>query len=198
MLAIAPAQPVFYPAMGKLTVRFKCIHCGHCCRDVICLPTPWDVIRLARETGADPHKFIEFVSPHEIEEVQKSDPTWLRICGERYMMALRRVSTGCYFLNKKDLRCKGYHARPILCRLYPFALHETRAGKLKSFSLHKDVGCPRSRDDLFRTDHLYELYLEDRKHQEDYADLVQVFNRRRGRGRKPEDFLEMFYTRETP
>ncbi len=80
--------------MGKFTINFNCKSCGHCCRDVICLPTPWDVVRLTRETGADPYKFLEFVTPEEIEDVKKSDPTWLRCNGTKYLMALRRTPKG--------------------------------------------------------------------------------------------------------
>jgi Fe-S-cluster containining protein len=179
--------------MGKLTVNFSCVHCGHCCTDVICLPTPWDVLRIIRETGADPFDFLEFVGPTDISEVRKNDPTWLRCKSERHMMALRRGPKGCFFLDTKTRHCQIYHARPILCRLYPFKLHESRDGDFRGFSLHKDVGCPRDRAGVVATEPLYELYLEDNDHQNDYQDLVSVFNRRRDPGKRPEDFIAMFY-----
>jgi len=34
--------------MGRHTVNFTCHSTGHCCKDVICLPTPWDVICITR------------------------------------------------------------------------------------------------------------------------------------------------------
>lgn len=178
--------------MGKNIVRFKCHHCGHCCRDVICLPTPWDVIRLVRETGANPYEFIEFVEPDDISEVSKSDPTWLHCNGKRYMMALRRNEHGCYFLHAKTRHCTAYEARPLLCRLYPKKLHESRQGEFKAFSLHTNVGCPRHRDGIIQAKPLYELYLSDRDHQEDYMDLVQVFNRDKSPNKRPADFLALF------
>lgn len=178
--------------MGKDTVHFKCHHCGHCCRDVICLPTPWDVIRLVRETGKNPYEFLEFVAPDEIAEVAKSDPTWLVCGGKRYMMALRRTEQGCFFLHPKTRYCVAYEARPMLCRLYPMNLHETRSGAFKSFTLHDDVGCPRERDGIVATAPLYALYLEDREHQDDYADLVAVYNRNRSKHKQPTDFIAMF------
>ena len=70
-----------YAVMGRDTVNFKCHHCSHCCRDVVCLPTPWDVLRIAMETGENPHEFLEFLTPEEIEGVNKNDPTWLRADG---------------------------------------------------------------------------------------------------------------------
>ena len=179
--------------MGKKKVRFNCTHCGHCCTDVICLPTPWDVKRVARMTGESPNKFLEFVTADEIGEVEDSDPTWLECQGERYLMALRRGKKGCFFLDKKSLYCRIYDARPILCRLYPFKLNETRKGEYKSFTLHSDVGCPRHTDGTMETAPLYELYQDDARHQEDYEDLVCKFNSRRPKKRKPKDFIKLFY-----
>ncbi len=178
--------------MGKKTVRFACHHCLHCCTDVVCLPTPWDVIRIVRETRERPKDFLEFLTADEISGVAKSDPTWLKCNGTRYIMALRRGKKGCYFLSRKHARCKIYEARPILCRLYPFKLHETRSGKFKGFSLHTDVECPRHRNGVVPTAPLYTLYLDDKTHQEDYEDLVRVFNARRSSDKRPKDFIKLF------
>ncbi len=177
--------------MGKHTVRFRCHHCLHCCTDVICLPTPYDVIRIVRETGENPYRFLEFLQPDEVTGVAKNDPTWLRVGKERYMMALRR-DTKCFFLDMRTRRCRIYEVRPILCRLYPFKLHETRDGAFKAFTLHSDVDCPRHRDGVAHTQPLYDLYLEDSRHQQDYNDLVAVFNQRDYAGKRPQDFIRMF------
>jgi len=181
--------------MGKLTVRFRCCHCGHCCTDVVCLPTPWDVIQLVKRTRADPDDFLDFVTPDKIEEIEKADPTWLVCNGKRYVMTLRRDENGCYFRDKTTGSCRGYEARPILCRLYPFAVHQTRKGKLKSFTLHKDIGCPRCRDGVVATGPMYKLYLEDSKHQRDYADLAEFFNRSQPPEKRPKDFIKLFVIR---
>lgn len=185
--------------MGRKTVNFACHHCGHCCTEVVCLPTPWDVIRIVRMEGADPYGFLEFLTPEEITGVEDDDPTWLDVDGERYMMALRRGKKGCHFLNKKTGFCTIYEARPILCRLYPFALQESDDGEFLGFTLHDDVGCPKNRDGVFKTQPLHELYLDDSVHQEDYQDLVAVFNARAYEDKSPEDFIEMFvhYEKQT-
>ena len=182
-----------YAVMGRDTVNFKCHHCSHCCRDVVCLPTPWDVLRIAMETGENPHEFLEFLTPEEIEGVNKNDPTWLRADGEKYLMALRRDETkGCYFLDKKTRFCRIYESRPFLCRLYPFRLEETRDGKFKGFTLHTKVGCPRNRDGVHETAPMYELYKTDRMHHEDYDTLVAAFNKQDRPGRRPQEFLDLF------
>lgn len=183
--------------MGRDTVKFRCHSCGHCCTEVICLPTPWDVIRIAREIGQNPYKFLEFITPEDIDGVEKNDPTWLKVGKKKYMMALRRYETGCHFLDKETKYCTIYESRPLLCRLFPFKLEETRAGDFKGFSLHKDVGCPKNRDGVMQTAPLYEIYLEDSLHHEDYDALVAAFNEKDYPGKKPEDFIAMFVTVKT-
>ena len=180
--------------MGELQLRFRCHSCGHCCTDVVCMPTPYDVIRIVRETKADPYVFLEFLSPEEVSGVEDDDPTWLDAGGERYIMTLRRGKKGCHFLRKNRLTCKIYEHRPLLCRLYPFRVLETRKGKYKGFTLHKGVGCPKHRDGDADTKPLYDYYMEDDKHQEDYQALVEVFNRNQHEGKEPEDFITLFIT----
>jgi Fe-S-cluster containining protein len=191
--------------MGKDTVKFKCHSCGHCCTEVVCLPTPEDVRRIAAHTGKKPSKFLEFLTPEELEGVDDDDPTWLECQGEKYMMALKRVGwrkpqrklrrgrdLHCFFLSEKTGYCKIYEARPILCRLYPFKLEESKKGAFKGFSLHDDVECPKHRDGVMETKPLYELYLEDEDAQEEYDQLVEAFNEDDSRGKRPEDFVKTF------
>jgi len=145
-----------------------------------------------RETGAKPSEFLEFITPDDITGVSPSDPTWLKCNGQRYLMALRRGLDGCYFLDKKTRYCSIYASRPILCRLYPFKLQETRDGDFRGFTLHKDVGCPRHRDGVYDTGPLHELYLNDRMHHDDYDTMVETFNRKDRPGRRPQEFLDLF------
>ncbi len=180
--------------MGRRTVRFRCHHCLHCCTDVVALPTPIDVIRLVEATGRPPHEFVEFLGPDDLSDVDDSDPTWLKIGDARYIMALRRdTKKGCVFLDRKRAKCTVYDARPILCRLFPFKLQETRDGAFRGFALHQDVGCPRHQDGVVPTEPLYALYREDCIHQDDYESLVRVFNRRARPDTRPEEFLALFY-----
>lgn len=179
--------------MGKKYIRFKCHHSNHCCRDVVCLPTPWDVLRITLNTGRNPLKFLEFLSPDEITGVSKNDPTWLKIGKQKFIMALKRTpEEGCIFLDRKTRYCSIYEHRPLLCRLYPLKLHETRSGDFRSFTLHTDVGCPRHRDGILEAKPYYELYLQDKMHQEDYAMLVETFNTSAPPNSVPQDFLHLF------
>jgi len=107
-------------------------------------------------------------------------------------MAVRREARGCYFLDPASRLCSIYEIRPILCRLFPFKLRQSRSGEFKGFGLHRDVECPRQRDGIVETAPLHALYEEDARHQEDYRRLVAVFNRRRYSGKTPKDFIRMF------
>jgi Fe-S-cluster containining protein len=180
--------------MGKNTVRFKCHQTLRCCTELVVLPTPFDVVQIARATGLKPLEFIEFLTPDEISEVDDDDPTWLACGGERHIMALQRdEKRGCYFINRRLKACTIYGHRPLLCRLFPFKLLESRDGTYKGFGVHTDVICPRNKDGVNDTAELHAIYLKDKKHQDDYQDLVRVFNRRRTPGKRPEDFVGMFY-----
>lgn len=183
--------------MGRFVVQFKCHSTGHCCKDVVCLPTPWDVIRIVRETGSNPSEFVEFITPEDIRGVDKDDPTWLDVNGEKYMMALFRDSKGCYFLEADTHYCSIYESRPLLCRLYPMKVLETKDGEFKGFGLHTDVGCPKNRDGEMDVEKLNAIYQEDRGHHDDYDELVEVFNQRNYPGKKPHDFLAMFMNIES-
>jgi hypothetical protein len=179
--------------MGTDTVRFKCHSCTHCCTEVVALPTPWDVRRIAKMTGAEPEDFIEFLEPDELEDVEQDDPTWLRVNGDRYIMALKRdEKTGCHFLNKKTRLCSIYDARPLLCRLYPFKAEESEDGKFLGFTLHDDVGCPKHLDGEMAVRPLYDLYIQDDLNQEDYHELVEIFNSKEYEDKEPDDFVALF------
>ncbi|HOK09177.1 MAG TPA: YkgJ family cysteine cluster protein [Candidatus Hydrogenedens sp.] len=178
--------------MGIKVVHFKCHHCGHCCRDVICCPTPFDVIQIVKATNLSPKEFLEFVTPEDIQGIAKSDPTWLKVNGKKYMMALKRTQKGCFFRDTKNGFCKVYHHRPLLCRLFPFKLRQKRSGEVHSFSLHKDVGCPKHRDGLVNVEELTKIWEEDQEHQQDYQELVAYFNSQHKSANTPFDFIDLF------
>ena len=153
-----------------------------------------DVIRIVKHTGKHPKEFLEFLTPEELEDVDDDDPTWLDCDDDKYIMALKRdEETGCTFLNQETKLCSIYEARPYLCRLYPFKVIEDKKGRYQGFKLHKDVGCPKHQDGEMETEPLRVLYEEDDEHQDDYIDLVQVFNDREYRAKEPEDFLNLFF-----
>ena len=174
-------------------VKFKCHSCAHCCTEVVCLPSPWDVRRIVHMTDADPFDFLEFLTAEELEDVDADDPTWLEVGDERYMMALKRDETeGCHFLNKQTKRCTIYEARPFLCRLYPFKVEEDKDGNFLGFSLHKDVGCPKHQDGEVAVGPLHDMNIQDDLNQEDYHELVEIFNSKNYPGKEAEDFVILF------
>lgn len=179
--------------MGEEFVSFKCHHCNHCCTDVACLLTPWDVRRIMKMTGKDPFDFIEFLTPEELTDVDDSDPTWLEVDGERYMMALQRDDeTGCTFLDNETRFCSIYEARPNLCRLFPFKVKESTSGEYIGFTLQDDVGCPKYTDGKVPAKPLHDILTQDDVNQEDYRELVEIFNAKRYEGKEVEDFVILF------
>lgn len=179
--------------MGKDTINFKCHSCAHCCTDVVCLPTPWDVRRITKMTKRDPEDFIEFLEPDEIQDVEMDDPTWLDVDGKKFIMSLKRDETvGCEFLDKKTKFCTIYEARPLLCRLYPFELLQDDDDNFLGFQLHKDVGCPKHTDGEHQIGPLYDLAMQDELNQEDYCELVDIFNSKEYPDKGPWDFITMF------
>lgn len=179
--------------MGDDFVSFSCHHCNHCCTEVACLPTPWDVRRIMKMTGKDPYQFIEFLTPEEVRDVDEDDPTWLEVDGERYIMALQRDEmTGCTFLNNETRFCSIYEARPNLCRLYPFKVEETDRGEYLGFTLQDDVGCPKYTDGKVAAPPLHDLLMQDEVNQEDYRELVEVFNAKQYDGKEVDDFVILF------
>ena len=179
--------------MGRYTVRFSCHACLRCCTEAVVFPTPWDVIRIVRDEGCNPYEILEFITPDDIKGVDKDDPTWLKCGGKKYMMSLTRdEETGCHFLDQEERRCTIYESRPILCRLYPFKVELGKEDEFKGFSLHRNIECPKNKDDVVLTKPLYEIFQVDQEHHQDYDDLVEVFNRKDYPGKKPEDFINMF------
>ncbi|HOV32815.1 MAG TPA: YkgJ family cysteine cluster protein [Candidatus Hydrogenedens sp.] len=178
--------------MGKFFVNFKCHHYGYCCTNVICCPTPYDIVNIVKKTNLCPKIFLEFITPDKIEGINKSDPTWLKINGNKYLMTIKRTKNGCFFRDKQKGICKIYSHRPLLCRLFPFKVRETKLGEIHSFSLHRDIECPKYRDGVVNVKELAEIWAEEQKHQEDYQDLVEFFNNQTYNDKKPFDFINLF------
>ncbi len=179
--------------MTNTSLNFKCHSCGKCCTEVVCLPTPWDVRRIVSMTSEDVFDVIEFLEPEEIEGVDEDDPTWLKVGNKKYLMALTRdEETGCYFLDNDTNLCSIYTARPLLCRLFPFRVIENKDGDYQGFTLHQDTCCPLNKDGDVDMGPLYDLYVQDELNQEDYQELVKIFNSKNYPGKEIEDFAILF------
>jgi hypothetical protein len=80
----------------------------------------------------------------------------------------------------------------MLCRLYPFKVIEDADGNYQGFELHDDVGCPKHQDGAVPAKPLWDLYCQDDLNQEDYHELVEVFNAHDYPGKEVADFVVMF------
>lgn len=95
------------------TFTFSC-HPGvtcftDCCRQLELALTPYDVLRLTRETGMNSREFIDQYVIHEQEE-EDSFPRF-------YLTMVDDGRVSCVFVSDKG--CTVYEGRPGACRAYP-------------------------------------------------------------------------------
>lgn len=120
-------------AAPEIACATPCARCASfqrtCCQRAEILVTEDDVRRVTAQTGAAPDAFVERRRPVDPEYVAPDgdDPNWLRLTvredGTRRM--LRRQANGdCVFLGAAGCRLP-LDARPLVCRLYPFAFTES-------------------------------------------------------------------------
>lgn len=108
----------FTPVAPKDHIRFKCIGCGACCRNVhqsVPVETP-DAFRIAkylRDKGEDIWTMDDFWARY-------GEPALLDECGYFvYFLKTKGEDNACVFLEKN--RCSIHAVNPRACRLYPFA-----------------------------------------------------------------------------
>ncbi|RLF03137.1 MAG: hypothetical protein DRK00_09140 [Thermoprotei archaeon] len=93
-------------------VRFRCVRCGRCCRELEVVIVLSDVERWAR---AGRWSLLAYV-------VKRRARGWLSSLGIEYYFALKRGGRGCPFYSGG--LCRIYDVRPNVCRLFPFAYSE--------------------------------------------------------------------------
>ncbi len=98
---------------AKETFSFAC-HPGvkcftDCCRQLELALTPYDVLRLARETGMHSREFLD---QYVIQEQETED-----VFPRFYLTMVDDGQASCVFVSKKG--CTVYPGRPGACRAYP-------------------------------------------------------------------------------
>ncbi len=108
----------FISVAPKEHIRFKCIGCGVCCRNVyqsVPIETP-DAFRIAkylRDKGEDIETMDDFWARY-------GEPALLDECGYFvYFLKTKGENNACVFLEEN--RCSIHAVNPRACRLYPFA-----------------------------------------------------------------------------
>ena len=100
-----------------------CLLCdAKCCRGYKICVTPFDVLRIAKNTGLKPEEFSGLYSEHifsyDMDTVIEDKD------GKQYLLYLN--SPPCPFLAKNG-NCTIYGFAPLVCRVYPY----TERGRLK-------------------------------------------------------------------
>lgn len=112
-------------------IGFECRGCGDCCRrDVEVVVFPGDIRAIMGAKGLD---WLDVAGPNPIGDED---------CSGRYRAfewVLRRRTNGeCIFY---ESGCRIYEHRPLLCRTYPFYIHDGALGVSECPSVG-DGGCP--------------------------------------------------------
>ncbi len=93
-------------------MRFRCVRCGKCCRELEVVIVLSDVERWAK---AGMWSLLAHV-------VRRRAKGWLASLGIEYYFALKRRYGVCPFYSGG--LCRIYDVRPSVCRLFPFAYSE--------------------------------------------------------------------------
>ena len=126
------AQPLSLPVIQTETQKYSCHSCGNCCRQHEILVTQEEMQRIL-----DQHWTPAAGAPQGMK-------AFVRVGGlfsKKYRLA-NREDGACVFLDENN-RCRihgkfGEAAKPLPCRIYPFAFHPT--GKDIAVSLR--FSCP--------------------------------------------------------
>ena len=113
------------------TIGFDCLRCGDCCagEDNSVVAFPSEIRKILTTTGIG---WLDAVEPPEIGEWDSQ--------GNFHTLEWRIKKDGesCKFHSIKE--CKIYHARPILCKTYPFYLDEGMLRCSECRGLGKKIG----------------------------------------------------------
>ena len=96
------------------TSGFTCTRCSACCigHDAVIMVSPSEIRAIMQEADLSWHDIVTPYPEYIIEQGQKLTFGW----------ALRHTQEQCIFLRNK--RCTVYHARPWICKTYPFMLDQ--------------------------------------------------------------------------
>ncbi len=113
------------------SITNSCKSCtARCCRGLAVVLTIPEAKRMAKETGLEPHEFLEFSGQIDSKETPHYPLLVKHLLGVReyFIIIKRRHKTTCVFLGE-DLACSAYAHRPHVCRLYPFELDASKVKK---------------------------------------------------------------------
>ncbi len=108
--------------------RFRCTQCGKCCADPKTLVnlTYSDILRLHWDLEYDLNRLMEiigfYIFENDLTDEQRNQlvvPPIQTEQGPAFIALRKRTNGRCIFLNHKN-QCSIYHARPDICRTFPF------------------------------------------------------------------------------
>lgn len=181
---------------GAEYLKFRCNHCGNCCRLRIPL-TDHDVHRLIKATGMPAEKFVQFFNKSEFGNTP-GQIAWIKFGprkNDRKAMCVRETGDRCYFL-RAGKGCIVYEHRPIVCREHPFDMMlDDDDRTIESIEMNDICECGRTLDGKVSERYLKKIHLQSLQQDEEYFAKVRRWNRRKNTGTKSE-FLKYLGLKE--
>jgi len=115
--------------LNTKNLRFKCIHCGNCCKDekTIVNLTYHDILRIRNGLNLTPDEIIQILGFYIIDKgITNEDRKKMVISpvetqkGLAFVGLLKKENGVCNFYDLNKKRCSIYNLRPMFCRTFPF------------------------------------------------------------------------------
>ncbi|WXG40084.1 MAG: YkgJ family cysteine cluster protein [Candidatus Freyarchaeum deiterrae] len=122
---------------GIRTPKFDCQQCGTCCVKYVICVTHKDAFRISKQTGLDPHEFLNCTIPEKgVEESFKGVPRFMGQDEKKWILCIKEneKTSGCMFNSSGP--CGIYPARPYVCHAFPFLWR--RDNDTDVFTFNKD------------------------------------------------------------
>jgi len=115
--------------LNTKNLRFKCVHCGNCCKDekTIVNITYHDVLRIKNGLKLTLDEIIQILGFYIIDKgISNKNRKRMVISpietqkGPAFVGLFKKDNGICYFYDLNRKRCSIYNLRPMFCRTFPF------------------------------------------------------------------------------
>ena len=163
------------------TPKFECQQCGTCCVKYVICVTHKDASRVAKQTGLNPHEFLNCIIPEKgVEESFKDVPRFSGLEGQKWILCFKEneKTSGCYFNNSGP--CSIYPARPYVCHAFPFLWKRENDVDNFTFNLDSVEFCKglSAKKNKYNFDSVAKDMRVSEKEDKEYAKIVKEWNDR--------------------
>ncbi|MFX0059787.1 MAG: YkgJ family cysteine cluster protein [Candidatus Hodarchaeota archaeon] len=132
--------------VNNKSLRFKCIHCGNCCKDqnTFINLTFHDILLIKKGLGLTLEETIQMIGFYLFEKGFNEKELKRMVIspletekGLAFLGLLKNQDGSCFFYNIKEKRCSIYPLRPIFCKTFPFTFKKINNLELEIFYTEK-------------------------------------------------------------